>query len=110
MPLKWSNWRLFPDPRQRGILIAPFGPGCYELRNGKQLVLYGQGGHVAHRMISLLPAPWGCGGRRNREKREYVLKYLGRIEYRTLACATHGEAKEEERALRTRKSEYLFST
>ena len=65
---------------------------------------------MAHRMISLLPVPWGCGGRRNREKREYVLKYLGRIEYRTLACATHGEAKEEERTLRSRKSEYLFST
>jgi len=26
------NWRSFPDPRQGGILVAPFGPGCYELR------------------------------------------------------------------------------
>jgi hypothetical protein len=110
MSLEWSHWRLFPDPRQRGVLVAPFGPGCYELRNGKQLVLYGQGGHVAHRMNSLLPTPWGSTGRRNREKREYVLKHLGRIEYRTLACATHGEAKDEERRLRSRSSEYLFPT
>ena len=28
MPLKWSNWRLFADPRQRGILIAPLAPAA----------------------------------------------------------------------------------
>jgi len=109
-PPKWSTWRSFPDPRQRGILLAPFGPGCYELRNGRQLVLYGQGAHVAHRMTSLLPEPSGCGTRNNRQKRECIFQHLDRIEYRTLACATRGEAKDEERRLRFRRSEYLFPT
>jgi hypothetical protein len=110
MSLEWSHWRLFPDPRKRGILVTPFGAGCYELRNGRQLVLYGQGSHVAQRMASLLPTPWGCGTRRNRKKREYIFQHLGRIEYRTLACTTHHEAKKEERRLRSRRSEYLFPT
>ena len=29
----WSDWRDFPDPRSFGILVAPFGPGVYEMRN-----------------------------------------------------------------------------
>lgn len=105
---EWSEWRLFPDPRQQGILVAPFGPGCYELRNGEQLVLYGRSNHVAHRMTSLLPKEWGCGTRNNHQKREYVFTHLGRIEYRTLACVISAEAKDEERRLQSRRSEYLF--
>jgi hypothetical protein len=105
---EWSEWRLFPDPRKYGTIIAPFGPGCYQLRNGKQLVLYGSGGHVAQRMTSLLPKPLGSGTRNNAGKREYVSKRLGEIEYRTLACATLDDAKTEERELRSRRSEYLF--
>jgi hypothetical protein len=54
---RWSAWRPFPDPSKGGILAAPFGPGCYELRKGKKLVLYGMGGNVAARMTSLLPKP-----------------------------------------------------
>jgi hypothetical protein len=37
---EWSEWHRFPDPRKGELLIAPFGPGCYELRHGTQLVLY----------------------------------------------------------------------
>lgn len=29
----WSEGRALPDPRNFGILVAPFGPGVYELRN-----------------------------------------------------------------------------
>jgi hypothetical protein len=108
MRKEWSEWRLFPDPRQQGILVAPFGPGCYELRHGEQLVLYGRGGHVAQRMASLLPKPHGCGTRNNAGKREYVLEHLGTIEYRTLACASHEEAKHEEAKLRSQSVEYRF--
>ena len=97
-----------PDPRQHGILIAPLGQGCYEVRDGNQLVLFGQGGHVAFRMTSLLPNPMGCGSRDNRGKREYILKRLGTVENRTLACVTKAEAKYKERELQSRKSEYLF--
>ncbi len=61
MSTEWSEWRLFPDPRKSEILVAPFGPGCYELRNGEQLVLYGRGAHVAYSMTSLLPSDLGWG-------------------------------------------------
>jgi hypothetical protein len=106
----WSAWRKFPDPRERGILVAPFGPGCYELRNGNQLVLYGMGGNVAQRMTSLLPEGFGCGTRNNSQKREYVLSHLATIEYRTLASATKDDAKICERELWARRLDYLFPT
>lgn len=77
MATEWSEWRSFPDPRKSGMLIAPFGPGCYQLRNGEQLVLFGQAGHVAYRMTSLLPDPLGCGTRGNEGKRKYVCEHLG---------------------------------
>lgn len=28
------------------MLTAPFGPGCYELRHGSQMILFGMGSHV----------------------------------------------------------------
>jgi hypothetical protein len=108
MSTEWSKWHLFPDPRQHGILVAPFGPGCYELRNGDQLVLYGRGVQVAYRMTSLLPGRWGSGRRNNQRKREYVFANLGQIEYRTLACATGDEAKAEERELQSERAKYMF--
>jgi hypothetical protein len=91
----WSDWALFPDPRQRKYLNAPFGPGVYELRRAdtKELVLRGMGRNCAYRMVSLLPEPLGQGTRRNSKKRAYVLEHLGHIEYRTYPCATESEAK-----------------
>jgi hypothetical protein len=108
MSREWSEWRRFPDPRQFGILVAPFGPGCYELRNGDQLVLYGKGRNVASRMTSLLPRELGCGTRNNRHKREYVFAHIGSIEYRTMACATSDEATNQERVMQSGESAYLF--
>jgi hypothetical protein len=74
---------------------APMGPGIYELRrtDTKELVLRGMGRNCAYRMTSLLPKPLGQGTRTNDEKREYVLKYLGQIEYRTCPFLTESEAK-----------------
>jgi len=106
--MKWSKWRLFPDPHQHGILVAPFGPGCYELRNGRKLILYGRGINVAYRMTSLLPEKLGRGKRNNKDKREYVLKNLGSVEYRTLSCADGDEAKAEERKLQFERKKYRF--
>jgi hypothetical protein len=106
---KWSEWREFPDPRAGGILIAPFGPGCYELRNGKELVLFGIGRHVARPMTSLLPPPLGCGTRNNSDKRDYVQSHLAKIEYRTLACSKREEAAEVEGELK-RNGVYRFQT
>jgi hypothetical protein len=102
--MAWSDWRPFPDPRKNGILIAPFGAGCYELRHRDgRLVLFGTGRHVAYRMSSLLPEPFGRGTRNNAAKRAYVLEYLNDIEYRTAAHVSAQEAKDCERDLRATK-------
>jgi hypothetical protein len=106
----WSPWTLFPDPRQGGMLVAPFGPGCYELRIGARLLLFGCGQNVAQRMSSLLPEPWGCGRRNNERKRQAVFRNLGVVEYRTLACDSRGAAVAEEAKMRARRAEYLFGT
>ena len=108
-PSRWSKWRRFPDPGAGGLLTAPFGPGCYELRNGSKRVLFGISEHVAYRMSSLLPPPHGCGHRSNSAKRQYVLANLGTMEYRTRVCTTREEAARRERAM-TQGGPYLFPT
>jgi hypothetical protein len=107
---QWSEWRRFPDPRKLEFLTAPFDPGCYELRDGEQLLVFGMGGHVAQRMTSLLPAPEGCGTRNNKGKRKFILDHLGSVEYRTLACASLEEAKKCERELKANRAAYEFQT
>lgn len=94
----WSVWRPFPDPRSKGILIAPYGPGCYEVRriSSGEKVLFGMGGHVAARLSSLLPGPLGTGTRNNEGKRRHCLDHIADLEYRTLACLTKNDAKEAE--------------
>lgn len=98
-PYVWSEWRKFPDPRHQGLLTAPFGPGCYELRHGEQFVLYGRSRNVAARMSSLLAPPLGCGTRHNDQTREYVREHLTTIEYRTMACTSEDAAREQARQL-----------
>lgn len=107
----WTPWRPFPDPRTGGILHAPFGPGVYDLRrkSTKQPILFGIGGHCAHRMTSLLPKPLGCGTRNNSKKRAYLLRHLDDIEYRTRPCLTRQAAAAIERDM-NRDSDYLFKT
>ncbi len=108
----WSEWRSFPDPRQNGILIAPFGAGCYEFRrrDSGELILFGMGGHVAQRLTSLLPRPHGCGTRNNEGKRQYILDHLALIEYRTIPCVSADEARAVENGMKERKGLYLFKT
>jgi hypothetical protein len=109
---KWSNWLPFPDPSQLGILCAPFGPGCYELRrrSSRELVLCGKGRNVAHRMTSLLlDKSGGAGVRNNLRKREYVGEHLADIDYRTVACASKEEAQHLETEL-LRDNRYCFPT
>lgn len=98
----WERWRPFPDPREGDMLVAPFGPGVYWLRDSRdgECVYIGQGANVASRMSSLLPRPHGCGHRDNAALRRYILKNLGHIDYRTTACTTKREAKVLEKRLR----------
>ena len=100
---RWTKWRSFPDPRKSEMLLAPFGAGCYDIRQvGKsaEKVCFGKGGHVAQRMTSLLPPPLGSGTRNNKGKRDHILANLQFIEYRTLACRTTEDATVEENKLR----------
>jgi hypothetical protein len=106
----WSDWRPFPDPRRGGVLTAPFGAGCYELRHcDGRLVLFGTSKNVVYRMTSLLSKPLGAGTRNNNVKRAYVLEHLEDIEYRTTAIATSQEAKECERVLKS-GGKYILPT
>ena len=110
MATEWSEWRPFPDPRKGGILTAPFGAGCYELRHRDgRLILFGHSKNAASRMASLLPLPLGAAGRNNAAKRDHVLKHLGDIEYRTVAFATVQEAENCERELKLNGG-YIFPT
>ena len=107
----WTEWRPFPDPREGGLLVAPFGPGVYVLRNIKDgvYVLFGKGNNCAHRMSSLLPKPLGCGNRSNDKKRNYILENIKYIEYRCAICSDEQHANEVERSMKT-TNEYLYPT
>lgn len=97
----WQEWRQFPDPTKGEYLVAPFGAGVYWLRltSGEDIYI-GEGGHVAERMTTLLPKMQGGRGTRNNDGlRAFCLANLGRLEYRTAACTTTGEAKALEKHL-----------
>ena len=91
----WTEFSSFPTPMRLEYLHAPFGAGVYELKNLKtnELVYVGEGGHVAWRMTSLLPSPYGKGTRKNAKLRQYVFDNLSDIHYRTLACKDKATAK-----------------
>jgi hypothetical protein len=94
----WSEWLPFPDPRSKGYVTAPFGPGVFELRlrATKERILYGRSKNVAYRMTSLLPLPDGTGSRSSSEKMTFLSEHLPEIEYRTIAAADEDEAKQIE--------------
>ena len=107
----WSEWLQFPNPEKKEYLYAPFGAGVYQLRNrkSKEYVLFGTGGNLAYRMSSLLSEPYGQGTRKNTEKRNYVLKNIDDIEYRTIAFASKEMAKSFETFVKMKES-YIFNT
>lgn len=94
--------RRLADPEQGDYLFAPLGAGVYWLKDAEsgECIYIGEGGHVAYRMTSLLPATLGRGTRNNRELRNYVFSNLSRVEYRTHACASKKEAQALEIRLR----------
>jgi hypothetical protein len=70
-----TDWKPFPDPTKGDFIVAPFGPGCYELRDtaSGKLVLFGSAGHVAYRMSSLHPSGAALGTaqtRRDKTRRQ----------------------------------------
>lgn len=106
----WTEFSPFPSPLRVEYLHAPFGPGVYELKNVKtnELVYVGEGKNTAWRMSSLLPLPLGASGRNNLSLRNYVLKNIDNIHYRTLACTDKATAKQiQDKMIATNK--YLFN-
>lgn len=106
----WTEFSPFPSPLMQGYLLAPFGAGVYELKNikTKELVYVGEGGHVAYRMSSLLPEPFGKGTRNNLRLRNYIVESLHNIHYRTLACTDKAAAKQIQDKMIT-NNKYLFN-
>jgi len=107
----WSEWRPFPNPTKKGILVSPFGFGVYQLRNNNtnEFVYCGKGNGVSYRMSSLLPKPYGHGTRNNMRLRNYVWENLDDIDYRTLTCDNEDESKEIERRIK-QNQRHLFHT
>jgi hypothetical protein len=107
----WSEWRSFPSSTKGNTLVAPIGPGVYELRHKSthRLIRVGESTTVAKRMKSLLPPPYGTGTRNNLEVRNYILANVADVEYRALACQTKEEAKRVQDDMLA-SSEYLFHT
>lgn len=98
----WQEWKQFPDPRKKEYLFAPFGYGVYQLFNNKikDYVLFGRGKNLAFRITTILPSPLGQGTRNSDEKKDFVLKHLKDIVYRTIPLANEQECKDFEKKLR----------
>jgi len=107
----WSQWLPFPDPSNKGVICAPFGPGVYQLRNKKtnEFVLFGMGENVAERMTSLLPDQVNSAKRKNIGKKDYVRDYLPDIEYRTMALANAADATAFETFIKEQEN-YIFNS
>ncbi|SCH90614.1 hypothetical protein [uncultured Bacteroides sp.] len=107
----WSDWKSFPDPRKGEYINAPLGSGVYQLRNKKtnRYVLFGTSKHLAHRMTSLLPKPYGAGTRNNEDKQNNVLSNIQDIEYRTMSFINNDDAKQFETYIKFTE-QYLFNT
>ena len=103
----WTRCRKFPNAKKREMLTAPIGPGVYELRLGKRLVLVGIGRCCAYRMTSLLPTE--AGTRNNSHKKKFVSQHIGHVQYRTMACSSRNQAKKMEHQL-LGENQYEFQT
>ena len=87
------------DVRQRGAIGAQTDIG---IRGGTSE-------HIAYRMTSLLPEPFGAGTRKNYDKRNYVLNNIQDIEYRTMSFIDNSDAKRFESYIKFAEN-YLFNT
>jgi hypothetical protein len=109
--MSWTEWLPFPSPENIRNIVAPNGPGVYELKNiaTGEYVLVGISVGVRRRMKSLMPAPYGVGRRNNHNKRDYVFDNYKDIVYRTIATADRLGAEDIERSLLF-SGKYIFNT
>ena len=108
---KWTDWKPMPSPETCRTIVAPSGPGVYQIRDKttKQLIQFGIGVECQKRMKSLFPEPYGVGRRNNSNKRSHILMNWKQLEYRTMATNTREEAVLIERELKAANN-HLFNT
>lgn len=110
--MNWSEWKPMPSPELCRKIIAPLGPGIYQIRNkvSNTFVLFGIGKRCQQRMKSLYPAPFGTGTRNNKEKRDYILQHWENLEYRTLGVETRSQAKLIEDGIKAQRNHIFNET
>jgi len=102
----WAEWRAFPDPETGGHLMAPIGPGVFEVRDtgtGEQIV-FDCSDNVARSLASLAPHPrrgFGLFFRRAANSLKSTL------EYRTCPAPTRHEARALVRRFYERRGAYI---
>jgi len=102
----WAEWKPYPDPETGEHLLAPIGPGVFEVRDmrtGEQIA-FACSDNVARSLAVLLPRPrrgFGLffGKRRSRSRDE--------MEYRTCPAPNRAEARVLVRRFNERRGTYI---
>lgn len=93
MPV-WTDWRPAPNPGTDEALLAPIGPGTYELRLiSGELLLLGSAPNLAARLAEILSSTGASRTGRGDADRRYLVSNLHNLQYRTRTCATFAEAR-----------------
>jgi hypothetical protein len=97
----WTDWRPFPDPRLGQLLVAPFGPGVFDLRikSSEENILFGVCQSVASRMTTLIPHDIKTPKYASSSRRRFLVSSLALLEYRTISCRTRADAERAAQAL-----------
>ena len=109
--MNWTNWKALPAPESCRKIEGPLGPGAYQVRNKKtdQFILFGIGIRCQERMQSLFPKPHGKGTKNNENKRNFILKNLQDLDFRTIQTETKSDVKKIEDELKSQNN-HLFNT
>ena len=100
---EWSNWRSMPSPETCREIIAPKGPGVFQIRHKEteEYVFFGISIKCRERMHSLYPIPYGVFNRDNEKRMKYVFENWISLEYRTIATENRKEAVLIQRELKS---------
>lgn len=107
---EWSEWLPFPDPRKGSLLIAPIGPGAFELRLGstREGIMLATAKSVSGRISALLPVEIAPVRRETGSRRQYLAGNVEDLEYRVLGACSRAEARRL--LLQPRRNDFRFGT
>ncbi len=90
----WSSWKRFPDVESGDNVVAPIGPGVYEVRHSLtgRLIAFGPAGNVAQ-ALSELKLDGGISTFAKLFRKAPLVPRVSDLEYRTCAAASRAEAK-----------------